>query len=80
MSLYVSSHGREEEKYGGLMQMILSNFCQFAQSRAGDHLKSKFTPELKVFNLPIKMIHAERTVLTNFAEVRICLKQKFWSY
>lgn len=60
--------GRAEEEFGGLIQMILSSFCPFAQSRAGAHLKSKFMPELKVSNLPIKMIHAECTVLINFAK------------
>lgn len=80
MSLYVLSLDRAEKEFGGLMQVILSTFCPFAQSRAGAHLKSKFTPELKVFNLPIKMIHAECTVPTNFAKLKSYLKQNFWSY
>lgn len=80
MSLYVSSLGKAQEGFGGLMQVILFEFCPFAQSRAGAHPKSKFTPELKVFNLPIQMIHAECTVLINFAKVKSYLKQKFWSY
>lgn len=40
--------GSAEEEFDGLMQVTLSNFCPFEQSRARAHLKNKFVSELRL--------------------------------
>ena len=72
--------GRAEEEFDGLMQVSLSNFSTFEQSRARAHLKSKFMSELRLSSLPIVMLNAEHVVLINFTKVDGYLKLHFWSY
>lgn len=81
--------GRAEEECDGLMQVSLSNFSTFEQSRARAHLKSNITSEHRLSSLPIIMLNAEYIVYKsgktlqkwkNFTKVEGYLKLHFWSY
>lgn len=72
--------GRAEEEFDGLMQVTLSNFCPFEQSRARAHLKNKFVSELRLPSLPIIKINAEYVAVIHFTKVEGYLKLHFRRY
>lgn len=66
----MSHLGRADEEFDGLMQVSLSKFCPFEQSRARANLKSKFMYELRFSSLPIITLNAEYVVLLHFTKVK----------